>query len=122
MRSVQDVDVVFDCIGGDDALALSQLLRPHGKFVHYGLLSGAPIPPGFWSARPDIDYAMFHLRNWVRAVPLDEVHRTYAKVASLLADGTLQSAVRAAYPLQQVTGALTDAHTASASGKVLITD
>lgn len=122
LRSRQGVDVVFDCVGGDAAVALSQLLRPRGRFVHYGLLSGAPIPARFWSDRPDIDYAMFHLRTWVRAVPLDRVHRTYAEVASLLADGVLQSPVRAAYPLARVTAALIDAQSASASGKVLIVD
>ncbi len=116
------VDVMLDCVGGADALVLSRCLRPRGTFVHYGLLSGDPIPSGFWSARPDIDYVMFHLRNWVRAVPLDEVHRTYAKVASLMADGIIQTSVRAAYPLRQVTDALKDARLASASGKVLITE
>ena len=96
------VDVVFDCVGGAGALALSRWLRPNGRFVHYGLFSGNSIPSGFWSARPDIDYAMFHLRNWVRAVHLEQVHRTYADVASLIADGIIRTPARAAYPLDDL--------------------
>jgi NADPH2:quinone reductase len=118
----QMVDVIFDCVGGADAISLARLLRPRGKFVHYGLLSGQPIPPQFWSSRPDIDFSMFHLRNWIREAPLDNVHRIYAQVASLIANGIIHTKIRSSYQLQNITAALLDARHASAEGKVLITN
>ncbi|MBA2673885.1 zinc-dependent alcohol dehydrogenase family protein [Ramlibacter sp.] len=118
----QAVDAIFDCVGGSDAVPLARLLRPGGMFVHYGLLSGQPIPQAFWAGRRDIDFTMFHLRAWVREVPLAEVHRTYAETASLIAQGAIGTRVRASYPLAAIRAALADASTTSAEGKVLIVD
>lgn len=116
------IDVIFDCVGGAGAISLAQSLRKGGMFVHYGLLSGQPIPPQFWSDRPDIRFSMFHLRNWIREVPLQQVHRTYARVASAIADGLIRTTVRRCYRLPDIKAALADARHASAEGKVLITN
>jgi NADPH:quinone reductase-like Zn-dependent oxidoreductase len=120
LSSSKGVDAIFDCIGGTAAISLARLLCPNGMFVHYGLLSGQPIPAEFWSIRRDIDFSMFHLRNWIREVPLEKVRQTYAQVSSLIGDGIIQTKVRKTYQLQSVKAALLDARTASADGKVQI--
>ncbi|MDO8776277.1 MAG: zinc-dependent alcohol dehydrogenase family protein [Burkholderiaceae bacterium] len=114
------VDVIFDCVGGQGALPLTHLLRHNGMFIHYGLLSGQPIPSKLWSARPDIEFQMFHLRNWIREVQLEKVHSTYAQVSALIANGDIHSKVRSRYQLNDVRTALRDASNPLAEGKVLI--
>ncbi len=118
--AVEKVDRIFDCIGGRESLALACLLREGGMFVHYGLLSGQPIPPEFWSARRDIDFKMFHLRNWIREVPIEQVHSTYAQVSASIVTGDIRSGIRERYALGDVKSALRDAINPSAEGKVLI--
>lgn len=114
-------DVVFDSVGGPGAILLARILRKNGQFIHYGLLSGEAIPFEFRSLRPDIRFSLFHLRSWIRDVPLTEVHHTFARVTSLLADGQIESEVRSRYSLNQIGDALRDAKTLSSSGKVIIT-
>src|SRR5699024_2311154 len=58
------VDAIFDCVGGPGAVPLGRRLRRNGLFIHYGLLSGAPIPAAFWSENPHVRTSMFHLRQW----------------------------------------------------------
>lgn len=115
------VDAVFDCVGGPEAMALSRLLRRNGQFVHYGLLSGTPIPPTFHAARPDIRMSLFHLRQWVREVPLHRVHATHTRVAQLMAEGVIDTTVRSHYRLAHIQNALADAGQLASTGKVIIT-
>ena len=119
-KPVDKVDVIFDCVGGQGALPLVHLLRHNGMFIHYGLLSGQPIPSRLWSARPDIGFQMFHLRSWIREVQLEKVHSTYAQVCALIANGDIHSKVRRRYRLNDVSAALRDATRPLAEGKVLI--
>lgn len=114
------VDVVFDSVGGPGAIILAKILRNKGQFIHYGLLSGEAIPFEFRSIRPDIRFSLFHLRSWMREVPLAKVHHTFATVASLLAEGQIESDVRSSYSLNQISNALRDAKNLSSSGKVII--
>ncbi|WP_235695109.1 zinc-dependent alcohol dehydrogenase family protein [Agrobacterium vitis] len=114
------VDIVFDNVGGHEAVALAKILRPNGQFVHYGLLSGHSIPPSFWSDRPDIRFSMFHLRSWIREVPLPHVHHAYASVSALIKKGEIASKIRSRYCLYNLREALIDASNLSSAGKVII--
>lgn len=115
------VDAIFDCVGGPGVVPLGRLLRRNGRFIHYGLLSGTPIPPAFWSENTHVRTSMFHLRQWVRQVPLETVHATYAHIAQLLAEGVIETSVRSRYPLAHIRHAVADAGAFSSAGKVLIT-
>ncbi|MBK6614263.1 zinc-dependent alcohol dehydrogenase family protein [Ottowia sp.] len=117
---VDKVDAIFDCVGGQGALPLTHLLRHNGMFIHYGLLSGQPIPSKLWSERPDIDFQMFHLRSWIREIPFEKVQATYAQVGALIANGEIRSNIRSRYRLNDVKAALRDASNPLAEGKVLI--
>src|SRR5699024_8605927 len=45
------LDVVLDCVGGPLGIALIDRLAPGGVFVHYGLLSGEPLPAECFDGR-----------------------------------------------------------------------
>jgi NADPH:quinone reductase-like Zn-dependent oxidoreductase len=113
------IDAFFDCVGGGDAVAFSRLIKPGGLFVHYGLLSGQPITSSSW-IREDVNIRLFHLRNWIRTVPREQVHQAYHRVTALISAGEISTDVRARYPLHQITAALIEAETASPHGKVLL--
>lgn len=116
------LDTVFDCVGGHDASTLVACLRLQGRFIHYGLLSGIPIPAALWSNRPDLRFHLFHLRQWVHAAPRERLHAAYADVAGWITAGRLTTKVRQRYGLAEISAALADAENASALGKVFIID
>lgn len=113
------VDAFFDCVGGEDAAAFSRLVKPGGLFAHYGLLSGKSIATSSW-VRKDVNIKLFHLRSWIRTVPLEQVHRAYDRVTALTCVGDISTDVRARYSLDQVTAALVQAASSSPDGKVLL--
>ncbi len=118
----QSLHKVFDCVGGPEAQALATCLKPAGQFIHYGLLSGLPIPTQIWNDRPDMRFHLFHLRQWVHTAPRERLHAAYAEVTSLIASGRLTTAVRSRHGLADISAALADAETLSACGKVLLID
>lgn len=113
------VDAFFDCVGGEEAASFSRILKPEGLFVHYGLLSGRSIDLRAWQ-RPNARIELFHLRNWIRMVPLSEVHAAYNSVTRFISDGCFSTVVRARYPLAEVGTALVDASSHTSSGKVIL--
>ena len=118
----KSMDAVFDCVGGREAQVLAACLKPAGQFIHYGLLSGTPIPAQTWSDRPDMRFHLFHLRQWVHSAPRERLHAAYAEVASLMASGQLATVVRSRHGLADISAALADAEALSARGKVLLID
>ena len=118
----KSLDTVFDCVGGPEAQALAACLKPAGQFIHYGLLSGLPIPAQVWNDRPDMRFHLFHLRQWVHAATRPRLQAAYAEVTSLIASGQLTTAVRTRHSLADISAALAEAETLSACGKVLLID
>ncbi|WP_343714554.1 zinc-dependent alcohol dehydrogenase family protein, partial [Inquilinus sp.] len=60
------LDGGLDAVGGAAGLALAGAIRPGGMMLHYGLLSGVPLPPD--AGRPGgVTVRPFWLRNWVHA-------------------------------------------------------
>ncbi len=114
------LDAVLDCIGGVQALELSRTLRPGGAFICYGLLSGQPIPTGFWAARPDIAFRFFHLREWVHKADFAAVQAAYDQVTALMMAGAISSEIAAQLPLSDISQALDMATRAQTPGKILL--
>lgn len=70
-------DVVFDCVGGPGGAHLTEVLRPGGVLVHYGLLSGVPLPAACFSGDRGTRVEMFRLRDLVHSgrTPLADLFR-----------------------------------------------
>ena len=58
---MRGVEAAFDAVGGTPGRDLASTLSPSGTMVHYGLLSGEPLPSG-------VKARHFCLRNWVNEV------------------------------------------------------
>ncbi|MBB3163085.1 zinc-dependent alcohol dehydrogenase family protein [Rhizobium laguerreae] len=114
------LDAVLDCVGGARAAVLADALRPGGRFVHYGLLSGQSIPNSFWASHPDISFSYFHLREWVHSEAMDDVQHAYSKVAAQIVSKVIATEVREVFPLEKVRQALQSALPLRTGGKVLL--
>lgn len=61
------VDFALDAIGGKIGNDLASLVRPGGKILQYGLMSGQPLQSDFFYTvnLKSINFEFFHLREWV---------------------------------------------------------
>jgi NADPH:quinone reductase-like Zn-dependent oxidoreductase len=110
------LDGGFDAIGGDDGAMMAQAIRPGGALMHYGLLSGSPLPPDLGSTvKP------FWLRNWVHAASRAELRAAVAEVFDDIRSGIAATTVEACYPLSEYRAALTHNAQVSRRGKILFT-
>lgn len=116
-------DVVLDAVGGAEGAELGRVLATGGTLVHYGLLSGRPLPAELPAARPDVRLVLFRLRDWVHHVHTtdpDRLTEALAEVYELVLDGTAASQVAGVYPLSAVRGALRRDAEPGRPGKVLL--
>lgn len=94
------VDVVFDCVGGATGRAMAQALKPGGRLVHYGLLSGEPL------GDVPVDVSMFRLRNVVHAYPRERLPELFTGVFEQLRAGHLRTQVATGVELRELPDAL----------------
>lgn len=108
------LDGGFDAIGGTPGAAMAQAIKPGGALLHYGLLSGVPLPAGLGAVvRP------FWLRNWVHAVSRTELRAAMADVFDDIRSGLALTRIEACYPLGEVRTALSQNSRAGRAGKIL---
>ena len=123
LREVLDdggLDLALDAVGGPCGEALALALKPGGRFLHYGLLSGRALPADLPLRRPDVRFALFHLREWVHRQDRETIAAHLARVAALVRSGVAETAVEASYPLREITRALRHDLQPGRSGKILI--
>jgi NADPH:quinone reductase-like Zn-dependent oxidoreductase len=116
----QGLAVGWDAVGGAEGAELFRALSPGGTLVHYGLLSGRPLPPLLNPEPRDARIVLFRLRDWVHTAERSAVARALDDVYRLVLDGTAASAVAAVYPLPEVRQALQLHAAVHRRGKVLL--
>lgn len=114
------IHAVLDAVGGALGEALHDVIAPGGIFLHYGLLSGRPLPPDLPRRRPDVAFELFWLRRWVHSQPRAVVAERLTAAWRLVESGLLATCVEALYPLERAGEALSDAQRAGRRGKVLL--
>jgi NADPH:quinone reductase-like Zn-dependent oxidoreductase len=117
----QGVDLALDAVGGASGEALALSLRPEGHFLHYGLLSGRPLPADLPRRRPDVRFELFWLRHWVHTHSRNVIAARLAEVARLVSRGLAATPIEATYPLRNLTEALQHSLRRGRRGKILIT-
>lgn len=114
------VAAIFDCVGGEESLKLAPALMPGGQFIHYGLLSGQPIPATFWRSRPDIRFSHFHLRQWVHHHEKALVQRRINEVMALIRDRVIATEIAAEFALEEIDRAVKAVQSGALQGKILL--
>lgn len=114
------ISLLLDSIAGDVITELASWLVHGGTLVSYGGMSGAPVvvsPPDVIFR--DLTVRGFWQKHWLDTAPRDEIIAAYARLAPLVADGTLRAPVAATYPLEKFQDALVHATQPDGAGKVL---
>ncbi|CAN7169158.1 zinc-dependent alcohol dehydrogenase family protein [Phenylobacterium sp. LjRoot164] len=113
------LDAAFDAVGGASGVALALAVRPGGAFIHYGLLSGAPLPADLGS-RIDGDLRLFWLRSWVHSAPRAVLLKAMDQAFEDVRRGLAETRVEARYPLDQFQDALAHQARPGRRGKILL--
>lgn len=113
-------DLALDAVGGGEGELLALTLKPGGRLIHYGLLSGVPLPHGLPARRPDVGIELFWLRNWIHAADRARIEQAFATVSRLIRDGVATSPIEARYPLEAIRDALRHEGRQGRAGKILL--
>ncbi|XXF76123.1 zinc-dependent alcohol dehydrogenase family protein [Myxococcaceae bacterium GXIMD 01537] len=112
----------IDAVGGIASQWLGDSLAHGGVMVNYGAMSGeGPRLSALASIFRDVTLRGFWVARWLQKSPREEVQALYARLAGLIAQGTLKVPVDATFPLDRIREALTRAMEGGRQGKVLLT-
>ncbi|MGW4306071.1 zinc-dependent alcohol dehydrogenase family protein [Streptomyces californicus] len=107
IAATRGFEVVADAVGGPVADLALRVLRSHGRFVSYGLLSGLPV-----TVRPEdllfrgITMTGFWLPERLSRLTPGEVGDVMARAAAQLADGTIEVPEAETFELSDVRAAV----------------
>lgn len=113
------VDLFLDSVGGPQGLEFVRQLTPGGTLVHYGLLSGEPLPAGCFDGHRGTRVVMFRLRDIVHAHPREQAANLFRPVFDHLREGRLRTPIAERIGLGHLPGAL-QAHASGRLGKIMI--
>ena len=111
----------FDAVAGTSSGVLATCLAPGGTLVTYGLLSYQPVQlPASLVVFGDLTFRGFSRYSAVAKMGPAGARTMYARLAELVADGTLRSDVEATYPLERVREALEHSERGGRDGKIVL--
>jgi NADPH:quinone reductase-like Zn-dependent oxidoreductase len=116
------VKLGIDAVGGSACLRLGDAVSAGGTVVNYGSMSGkaASLSPAALIFR-NVTLRGFWLVHWMNHTPREAQGALMAKMAKLVADGTLHAPVDASFPLENLQEALARSMEGGRQGKVLLT-
>ncbi len=114
------LDAGLDAVGGASGAALAAAVKPGRPFLHYGLPSGEPLPPGL-ERQVRAAVRLFWLRTWVHAANHEQLCEAMAEVFGDIRSGLAGTIVEARYPLEEFSAALAHDAIRDRKGKVLFT-
>ncbi|GAA5481151.1 MDR family NADPH-dependent oxidoreductase [Haloferula sargassicola] len=112
--------LALNAVGGDSALRQMNLMAPGGSHVTYGAMGRKPlkVPNGMLIFK-DLSLHGFWVTKWLENARLPEVHRTYALLAGLMAEGKLGVPIDSTHKLGDYKRALARLEAPDRDGKVL---
>ena len=116
----QSVDLVLDAVGGAIGARLAQALKPGGQFIHYGLLSGQPLPSHIHTLVADMRFELFVLRNWIHQAEKSRIHELFQTLEPLMLADIVSSDIDSIMPLADIHWALARVNDNEHKGKVLL--
>jgi NADPH:quinone reductase-like Zn-dependent oxidoreductase len=113
-------DLALDAVGGEAGRRLALSLAPGGHMIHYGLLSGTPLPQDLRARRPDVRLELFWLRNWIHEARPERIQAALDRMAALVREGIAATPIARRYPLEEVAAALRHDAERGREGKILL--
>jgi NADPH:quinone reductase-like Zn-dependent oxidoreductase len=112
--------LALNCVGGESALRLMNILGYGGTHVTYGAMARRPltIPNGLLIFK-QLHFHGLWITKWIEEAPPEEVRAMYANLAERVAAGRLVQAVDSTFPLEDFQSALARLEEPGRDGKVL---
>ncbi|GBF75244.1 hypothetical protein PA598K_03635 [Paenibacillus sp. 598K] len=112
----------IDSVGGTAGAALAGCVRPGGRLLTIGLLSGSPVPWPQVSKRTGVQVGLFHLRHWNGRVPVARWRSEMERLLHWMAAGLLALPTPTGrYALPEI-GVAVRAAERPGAGKILLTE
>lgn len=113
--------LALDAIGGAATGRLARCVDDKGVVVSYGALSGDPCMVDVRETIfRDVTLRGFWLRRWFMETPTAAIAALYARLAALVADGTLAMNIERVYSFAELREAVAHAAREGRSGKILL--
>ncbi len=110
-----------NCVGGESALRLMDMLSAHGTMVTFGAMSKKSIKvPNGWLIFKDITLKGLWCTEWLKTASKEQVSEAYSQLADAMAEGKLSQAIDHIYPLSDIVDAVTHAQQEYRGGKILL--
>lgn len=110
-----------NCVGGESALRLMDMLAPGGTMVTFGSMSRKSIKvPNSWLIFKDISLRGLWCTKWLQQAPAPTVAAAYHSLAKLVAAGKLQQRVAAVYGPDALPEACRQARQEGRNGKIIL--
>ncbi|RYD39806.1 MAG: alcohol dehydrogenase [Verrucomicrobiaceae bacterium] len=113
--------LAFNCVGGESALRLMNLLAPGSTHITFGAMARRPItvPNGLLIFK-DLQIRGLWITKWIESAPKEELDDAYGKLADLMLGGRIKVPVDSTYPLDAFGAALERVGGEGREGKVLL--
>ena len=111
----------FNCVGGESALRVMNLLAAGGTHVTYGAMARRPltVPNGLLIFK-DLNIRGLWITKWIENAPHEELAAVYARLADMMISGKLSMPVEAVFPLEEFAKAIEALAVPGRNGKVLL--
>jgi|GEM_PF-37480 len=112
----------IDSVGGAAGAALAGCVRPGGRLLTIGLLSGSPVPWPQVSKRTGVHVGLFHLRHWNARVPVARWRSELERLLGWMAAGLLEVPTPTGRYALPAIGAAVQAAERPGAGKIILTE
>jgi NADPH:quinone reductase-like Zn-dependent oxidoreductase len=113
--------LAFNCVGGESALRLMNLLGPGGIHVTYGAMARRPltVPNGLLIFK-NLQLRGLWITQWIEKAGQDELRKVYGELAAAMASAELRMPVDRVFPLESFRAAIARVQEPGRNGKVLL--
>ncbi len=110
-----------NCVGGESALRLMDMLATGGTMVTFGAMSKKSIKvPNGWLIFKDITLKGLWCTKWLDRASRTDIERVYAQLLDAMSEGALVQSVDAVYGLSEVAQACAHAQQEYRAGKIML--
>ncbi len=112
--------LALNCVGGESALRLMNLLAPGGTHVTYGAMARRPltIPNGLLIFK-DLRFRGLWVTKWIENASRGEIREAYSRLAEMMWDGTISMPVDRGFSLEEFPEAIAALGAPERKGKIL---
>ncbi len=116
----QGVDYALDAVSSDISMQMLQAVKPEGKFIQYGLMSGEQLADEFFNLAKSkaIIFKYFHLRDWLYNKNITNQQNVIEEMIENFITAGIKLPVHAVYGLNNILEAITAAESSGRAGKI----